>query len=134
MGMYDYVEVESSISLTNFPCSSEGVQFQTKDFDQTMSVYKITSKGRLQKMKMRCESVPEDERPSFENSTFKDTILAKITGIFRTVSEGWVDENFHGTFTFYTHLENNWYTYKAKFTDGKLVSITPELIETELRY
>lgn len=35
----------------------------------------------------------------------------------------WIYEEFHGYIVFYTSVENEWFDFKAKFTDGICVNI-----------
>lgn len=102
MGMFDDVICEVPL-----PDGWQHTTFQTKDFDEPyLNKYIIRADGRLVL-----------KRP-WEGSAPKDTT--------------YVDQNFHGTFNFYSYegdpndetpIGDRWHEYTAKFTDGQLVSI-----------
>jgi hypothetical protein len=138
MGMFDHVDVDESIELPRLSKERrehmrEYDKFQTKDFERTMATYKITKDRRLFKMKARYETVPEQERPYYNDPKAEEQPILKYFGMLRLIEEGWEDTNFHGVLNFYTFIEGDWYEYDAKFTDGDLTSITPVRIEIERR-
>jgi hypothetical protein len=91
--------------------------FQTKDLDNLLERYTITTNGRLIHHTVRYEEVAERERPYPE---------FPFIGCMRPIPAGDVDMNYHGMLEFYTYdcrTKESW-SYKAKFTDGQCVDIT----------
>ena len=106
MGMYDYV-------------THEGKRYQSKDTpDQGMSEYRIVG-GRLLGDEWHYEMVPESERPDPQC-----LILGCMRRIIDTAD---VDLNWHGYLYMSAGEEEQYATYRAKFTDGNLV----EFIKSE---
>ena len=101
MGLFDDIKCEFPL-----PDECKETNFQTKDFpDPYLDKYVITKEGKL----------------------------AKRT--FSGVGDEWHHDKdepmeFHGILNFYTYTGSHeagdfkWWEYAAKFTDGKLVSIT----------
>ena len=104
MGMFDYV-----YSFYPLPdAEAQDLEFQTKSFDRCLESFLITKEGRLHSIPGRKEFF--DERP-FEEEMPE---LAR---------EG-MDTGYHGDVYFYTSVEDGtWYEYKARFTEGQLVSL-----------
>lgn len=70
--------------------------FQTKDLDCELTMYRITSAGRLVRL----------------NWDSQARVYGEPT-----------DLNYHGMLNFYGGSSANWHEYDAKFTDGQLVEI-----------
>lgn len=104
MGMFDYV-------YSFYPLPDAEVQnldFQTKCFDRCLESYLISKDGRLLTIPGRREFI--DERP-FEE---------EVSELARSGR----DTEYHGDVFFYTNGEDDtWYEYKARFTEGQLVSL-----------
>ena len=115
MGMYDNLQISTSklpLSDTEKLAIGENPDWQTKDFDCMMSMAKITDDGRLRYLTL--------EYDWDENAECK---LTGKKGALVTKDEKWVDIEHHGYVNFYTSVNNIWYEFNAKFTDGQLVSI-----------
>lgn len=72
---------------------TDDIEFQTKDLGKSLSRFRIT---------------PEKT-------------LIEFPYLYRKAEEWEVD--FHGIFNFYTSVDEVWYEFKAKFTNGKLEEI-----------
>lgn len=116
MGMFDYL----IINAEKLPVSSEEKAilknrvFQTKSLNKGLLSYVITNEDELiiQYIKGE-ESVPYWRGVSGHDSEFvsdRDDFLS-------------VKEPFHGLLVFYTNIDNTWFEFEAKFTDGKMVAI-----------
>lgn len=109
-----------------------GTEFQTKDLDCLMDEYQVRVDGRVYKRVVQYEYVPESERPPEppDSSTFSEK-MAWLHTSQRLVSDTWsFDPDFHGYINFYGNVpvkpgssELVWRDYRAKFTDGRLVSV-----------
>jgi len=127
MGMFDEI-------LCEWPLPDPEVQdhvFQTKDLLNMLDRYTITKEGRLIWHRTRLENVPEEERPYWGTPDWESPIM-RLAGMYRSVPVGDVDLNHHGYLDFYTSRgkpdtegdsDYQWYGYRAKFTDGVVVSI-----------
>lgn len=128
MGMFDYIRCEVPLP-DGFDHDGD---LQTKDFDCEMVEHVITKGGRLLLDKGHYEDVPIAERkyPNAEPGT-----LESMCGIIRRVPR-MEDANFHGEIYFNAGKSHKldskgWCDgkdlevryYKAKFTDGNLISI-----------
>jgi hypothetical protein len=116
MGMFDYIIIDSK-KLPVFPSERELLKnkiFQTKDLEKCLLSYEITNDGEIMLQNIKDEKTSElipyfremDDKEFVEN---KNIICKNIP--------------FRGFIRFYTLLNKSWYEFKAKFTDGKLVSI-----------
>lgn len=115
MGMFDYLRVDFGESLAGGP------QFQTKEFEVPyLEDYLISSSGRLIHKAVRYEEVPEEERPYFGKPGWDG--FDKWIGSQRRVPIGDVDLNWHGYLHFhsYNDVSKEFFSYRAKFTDGQL--------------
>ena len=119
MGMYDYVKCECELPDPEV----QNEEFQTKAFDNRMGYYTITTSGVLIHHQTIWEPVPEEERPYYGKPEWKKDGFYRVAGSIRTVHVRDVEMDFHGIFHFYKSKGNDWYEYKAKFTDGQLVQI-----------
>ena len=113
MGMFDNVEVE-------YPLPDEAArhvgEWQTKDLDCWMDVYRLTAEGRLMEEVYHTEDRSDKSAPPGS--------LASVRGIWSKVHEDWKDMNYHGVLNFYGHTTHGreWVEYNATFTNGQLVS------------
>ena len=128
MGMFDYVRLEDGldIDLPGFDGDPTSVDWQTKTFRRPlMEVYKITMDGRLFKEEVHYKTVPEEERPRYDEELggFESEWM-RMVGSERKVHEGWTDTAYHGILEFHNHIDGEGFAYEAKFTDGDLVEIT----------
>lgn len=128
MGMFDYIKCERAL-----PDGFAG-ELQTKDFDCDMVTHRITADGRLMLTRIdRRELVPKSERP-FPDAA--EGTIEEIAGSIRTFTSEH-DSHFHGWVRFYGSEGSPndetwiWHEYRAKFTDGQLVTI--ELAPDESR-
>lgn len=120
--MFDSVVLEEGVEVPEV----DGIPkrgWQTKSFERELRTYKITDGGVLLEEQFHYEEVPREER---ENPT----------KMMRRVHDGWKEKQFHGIMHFYQRLpqwspgddtkdvkDSEFYTFRAKFTDGELVSI-----------
>jgi len=115
MGMFDYIRCEAPL-----PDGFKG-ELQTKDFDCEMVEHLITADGRLMLEQIdSVEEVPKAERPypdAPEGSSMS------FVGCIRTIRSRH-QSDFHGVIRFYGGDRHEWHEYRAKFTDGRLVSIS----------
>lgn len=125
MGLFDLLIVECALPDAGAAAVKE---WQTKDLpDPYLHTYKITAEGRL-----LSERIGYDDKPDPEAS--RDTLESFIE-CRAPVHDAWDDMNYHGILTFYGDadsgegpgedhdVETEWFEYRAKFTDGKLVAI-----------
>lgn len=126
MGMFDEVSIEAA---TPDP-EAQGLRFQTKDFDCTMAQYTITADGRLVHHTTRYESVPEHEQPYYGTPEWERGGLVRLFGMLRSVPTGDVEIPHHGDINLYASIGDwnkpdcKWFDYRARFTNGRLESIT----------
>lgn len=111
MGMFDLIVCRAP--LPDGYISPERQEFQTKDFECTLSTYTITEDGRLICDDWHYEVVPPEERRD-PNSV--------VGCLRRVVDRADVDQNFHGDL----HFGDRDREYIARFTEGKLTRITAE--------
>jgi len=123
MGMYD--EVKCNYPLPdNPPRWIKDAIFQTKDFDNVLEGYVITTQGRLMHQCKKYEYVEDKDAP--------------FGGYMRAINEWEEDTEYHGDMVFYTgnvtaRYKNGSYRlqegtgehpvfveYKARFTEGQL--------------
>lgn len=118
MGMYDNLKISTSklpLSESEKIAIGENPDWQTKDFECILSTAKITDDGKLRFLTFKYDW---DENA--------ESALGKLTGkkgALVTKDEQWVDIAHHGYVNFYTSVNNIWYEFNAKFTDGQLVGI-----------
>jgi len=123
MGMYDNLKISTSklpLSDSEKLSVGENPDWQTKDFECILSTAEITDEGKLKYLTFRYDW---DENA--------ESALGKLTGkkgALVTKDEKWIDIEHHGYVNFYTSVNNIWYEFNAKFTDGRLVII--ERVET----
>lgn len=119
MGIYDYLK----ISRQMLPISEDvrkriksDKQWQTKDFECILSMAEIKDDGTLW---FRYARNIWDENVK----TGIYDLTGKMGGLVE-VDVKWVQlEDYFGYIYFYSEIDNEWYEFRAKFADGKLVSI-----------
>lgn len=135
MGMFDWLLCEYPLPDLPDPTS---IEFQTKDLDCLLDNYRITKDGRLMHETYRVE---DQSDPNAKG-------ISRIFGMCTRITTGEEDVNFHGYLHFYGNQvrfkeekvksddhkviemiskldgeDREWFTYDAKFTDGKVVEI-----------
>jgi len=121
MGMFDYLIIDTSM----LPISDEEKiilgdkpGWQTKDFDNVMTEIYITNDGELKINQWEYEVVPKEERPHPDGDG-----IAGLAGSLRRSNEELETIPYHGYVNFYNSINREWYEFRAKFTDGKLIEI-----------
>lgn len=127
MGLFDYLCIEdgADIELPGFSGDPTAVEWQTKTIRRpALEVYKITMDRRLYREDAHYETVPEADRPHYDEELggFEED-WQKTRGMLRKIPQGWTDTAYHGGFEFHTTVDDEWYSYEATFTDGDLVAI-----------
>jgi hypothetical protein len=97
MGMFDNIIVKKPLPLTeelkSLNIKWEEEVFQTKDLDNLLDLYEITSEGKLKHL--------------IQNREWKESTDSTQRPHLEVVSESWVEEPFHGIIRFYTsHCDN----------------------------
>lgn len=120
MGMFDTLKINTEmLPITDDEKLSLGENpgWQTKDFDNILSIAEITEDGKLRYKKFTYEWD--------ENAESGMTELTGLNGALIEDNVHWVDlPDYHGFVNFYTHDKNDkWWEFDAKFTDGNLVEI-----------
>ena len=125
MGLFDHISVKYKLPDPE----AQDLEFQSKDTEsQFLDQYEITEQGRLMYLAHETETVPEEERPYFNDPKFQESPLLKMCGMIRRINERWEDTNFHGFIRFYAGIGKHgtdgykWFEYTAKFTDGNICS------------
>lgn len=115
MGMYDYVVCEHPLDDGT---TLNGVELQTKDFECSMDIVRITPEGRLILRETHGETVPEQERPYYGkpewDGPYKE--LYRLSGSYRTIAHREYDAQYHGDMRFCS-MDSY---YVARFTHGQL--------------
>ena len=93
-------------------------EWQTQNFDNTLTEVYITDDGELKISRWEYETVPKEERPYPDDGGFLG-----MFGCLKRVNERLETIPYHGIIEFYGNPDNDWYVFFAKFTDGKLISI-----------
>ena len=104
MGMFDTI-------------SYQGKSYQTKCLKCLLDEYRITEDGRLVTDYWHLESAPESDRP-YPNAP-QGSLLGLVGIMRRIVDKRDIDTQHHGWIEFYDSKS----IFRAKFTDGQLVSI-----------
>jgi hypothetical protein len=119
MGVYDKLKISTSkLPLTDSEKLSigENPNWQTKDFECIMSTAEITDDGKLKFLNFSHEWDENIKSVMFE--------LTGKGGGLGPKGEQWIELNdYHGNVNFYNYVNNIWYEFNAKFTDGQLVNI-----------
>jgi hypothetical protein len=119
MGMYDNLKISTNklpLSDSEKKSIGENADWQTKDFECILSTAELTDDNKLRFLTLKYDW---DENA--------ESALGKLTGkkgALVTKDEQWIELNeYHGYVNFYTSVNNIWYEFNAKFTDGLLVNI-----------
>lgn len=117
--MFDYLKVninllpltdKEKVDLGNNP------EWQTKSFECMLSTAEITDEGNLRFLNFKYEWDENVKSGMFQLTGEMGGLVIK--------DEKWVElDSYHGYVNFYTNVNNIWYEFDAKFTDGKLVEI-----------
>lgn len=128
MGLYDHLAIEDGLD-TSFPglgADPTRVAWQTKSIGRPyMGRYKVTMDGRLYEADIDVEYVPEEDRPMYdeEQGGFESELHA-AAGMFSESVEGWTDTGYHGVVEIHASVDDEFFSYDLKFTDGVLVDVT----------
>ena len=134
MGMFDTITCHYPLPGLSDPTS---IEFQTKDLERLLNRYTITREGRLIEHYEEYEKCPENEQPIYGTPEW-DTTLGPLIGALsvKKGSERDIDTNYHGWLQFYGDFDPQtgrdqiqaerceWFEYRARFTDGKIVELT----------
>ena len=120
--MFDHLIINKNI----LPLSDEDkskipdtIYWQTKDFDCQLTEIYITDDGLVKINRFEHEIVPKNERPHPN----EEGILG-LAGSIRRINERLETIDYHGYINFYSTVNDEWFEFKAKFTDGTLTNIT----------
>lgn len=128
MGMYDYVEIGSSVPLREFEGHRDQIEWQTKTFSCDMRTYRITSDAELIEEQFHTEPVPEEDRPLYnEEIGGFESEWEKLAGSIRHVTDGWEPKRYHGRVEVTGMDDDYFYRYSFIFSHGKLEDV--ELVE-----
>lgn len=125
MGMFDslYINIDKlPISEEEKKMFSPNEEFQTKDFDCELKVYRITDDGFLEKEEYDQRYDPEAE-----------SVISKLSGTKGAIvfeNQRTVRVDYTGDLHFYTYLGSyskpvspNWFIFDATFKEGVLKTI-----------
>jgi len=121
MGMYDTIKINKDllpISDYEKTLVTEDIDWQTKDFNSCLTEIYINDDGTLDEVEFEYEEVPIEERPYPNADGFM-----KMAGSMRRTNERKVRLYHHGMINFYSHIDDEWFEFRAKFTDGIMVDI-----------
>lgn len=126
MGMYDSVEVLYKLPMPENPLgyvASEG--FQTKDLDNTLSLYQINEKGELHLQKAKTKWV--------EGNPKSKSVMGKL-GHVEVIESWWERCWHHGEVCIYDFKYGKgdydyWIEYKITYSKGELTDV--ELLKFE---
>jgi len=118
MGMFDNIHINSSM----LPVTDEeeklfgkSPDWQTKSLDCTLDDYYITDDNLLKVN--RYDSRWNETKEGHLSFLGVEGCLVRENEHLETIA-------YHGFIDFYSSFNGNWYEFKAKFTDGKLIEIT----------
>lgn len=111
--MFDRIYVDLSMLPTQECEVMDDHEWQTKDLECQLDSYFITKDGKLLLNKVEYEWDPE-----------ADAGILGMKGDMKKLSEKMEVVPHHGIIRFYSSIDDDWYEFSAKFTDGNLVSIT----------
>ncbi|WP_226022846.1 hypothetical protein [Halomicrobium salinisoli] len=128
MGLFDRLTFEDGLDI-EFPdigADPYEITWQTKTVQHhpAMENYKISADGRLYKEVAEWYTVPEEERPRYDEEIGGfEREFDKGAGMIEKEHHGWSNTEYHGTFEFHASIEGNYVSLEAKLTDGQLVEI-----------
>ena len=118
MGMYDYLK----ISASRLPLSEEekliindDTEWQTKDFDCLLTTVEITDEGKI-----RYLDIEYDWDDNAKGGLYQ--LTGQLGGMV-VKEKTWKDIPYHGFVIFHKTINNVWYRFNAKFTDGQLTKV-----------
>lgn len=130
MALYNRLTFEDGFdgAFPDIGANPFNITWQTKSITRhkpMMENYKITANRRLFKEEVEYESVPEEERPGYneEIGGFENE-SERFRGSREKIHQCWSDTEYHGTFEFHRTINGEYVSLNAKFTDGELVEIT----------
>ena len=107
MGMFDEIKVDYILPEHNNITPEIGAVYQTKDLDCLLDKYVLTDEGVL--VRSYWDKTTQTLMPFGSNEEM---------AVF-----------YHGCINIYNNTDRDgWIEYKLKFTDGKLVEVTPVII------
>ena len=118
MGLYDYLKISASklpLSSREKQIIDDSIIWQTKDFDCMLTVVRITNEG-----KVRYLDVEYDWDDNAKGALYQ--LTGQLGGMVAKERK-WIDIEYHGFVIFGNTVNGIEYKFKAKFTDGVLVSI-----------
>lgn len=121
MGMFDSLYINTDmlpISDKEKELIGGNVEWQTKSYENMLTAIFITDDGLLEVDQFELEEVPKEERPNPH-----DEGILGLMGSLKRVNERRELITYHGIINFYTSVKGKWYSFNAKFTNGKLESI-----------
>ena len=122
MGMFDSLRINrDKLPVTDKEKKLINVNhdWQTKDFDCILTILYITDDGLLKVERWEEVVVPKEERPHPND----DGIMGLI-GSVKKINLRQEIIKYHGYVNFYGYVGEDWYEFDAKFTNGKLETIT----------
>ena len=121
MSMYDNIRCEYKLPDEEM----QEKEFQTKDLDNFLEDYTITSDGTLIHHTKNYEYVPEEERPYYGKEEWQTKPVVRLMGIIKATPSGDEVVNYNGALTFYTFKPEagSLIYYTASFEDGKLIEL-----------
>lgn len=130
MGMFDYIELEEGVVLPD-SFDHKGIEFQTKRLHSFMQKYRISADGYLQSW------INDGYRGTGE---FRESHFFGRREIEEPINPRWSNHGFHGDVYFYSYeptgqivdgrKEYEEHSYRARFTEGKLMAIiTKDMID-----
>jgi hypothetical protein len=131
MGMFDWITIDDSL-LPKVPCLEErgivdpfiGMNFQTKDLENSLLNYKIEKDLLLQR---------EEVEKVFDENPIEETELGKRWNppfLEREISRKWIKDDFTGIVNIYNMFidpeteDNIWVDFKLIFYNGEMKKIT----------
>ena len=119
MGVYDRIEFDEDLDteLPGFEGDPSEIVWQTKSLQEPLlETYRVSEDGRLLKEEVEYEEVEGEEREAPGD-------LPNLPKRGK-VHLDWSDVEYHGIFEFHRIVDDEYRSFEAKFTDGKLVEIT----------
>lgn len=115
MGMFDDIHIDINLlplSEQEMELFTDEIKFQTKSLDNALSDYYITKEGLF-------EELYDLEREVGSTWNYR----GKVFEVNIRTNKRLIKIEHHGFVQFYHQVGEEWFEFKAKFTDGKLVSI-----------
>lgn len=120
MGTMDTVTIyiDEGVALPSPPSNHHEIEWVSQKglLDRSQGPYKISADGCLLKKEVGRVQTGKFETLELESDSVK---IPKM----KTISEEWVLHPQHGSFEFHATINNTWYAYEARFTNGELDTI-----------